>query len=101
MESELLQASQRSNHLEDTTPVLIGLSLRLPQIENEEALWHFLTAGEKTRCIVDSSRMWRTESEKTYANLFADWDFFVPSLFNLAAKDLAHIDPQQKLVPHI
>ncbi|WP_454785535.1 SDR family NAD(P)-dependent oxidoreductase [Legionella sp. WA2024007413] len=97
MEQELLPITQKNSHLEDTTPVLIGLSLRLPQIETEEALWQFLIAGQKTRSSVSSSRMWRGEDETTYANLFTNWNFFDPSLFNLTAKDIAHLDPQQKL----
>lgn len=97
MDQELTRVSNKTCTLEDTTPVLIGLSLRLPHIENEEALWQFLVAGKKTRCTVDSSRMWHSKNEMTYANLFSDWDFFAPELFNLTAKDIAHIDPQQKL----
>lgn len=97
MDQELTRVSNKTHTLEDTTPVLIGLSLRLPHIENEEALWQFLVAGKKTRCSVDGSRMWHSENEMTYANLFSDWDFFAPELFNLTAKDIAHIDPQQKL----
>ncbi|MCW8444761.1 SDR family NAD(P)-dependent oxidoreductase [Fluoribacter gormanii] len=97
MEQELLPIPQKNSLLEDTTPVLIGLSLRLPQIETEEALWQFLIAGQRSRYSVDPSRKWRTEGETTYANLFADWSFFDPDLFNLTAKDIAHLDPQQKL----
>ncbi|HHM2297559.1 TPA: SDR family NAD(P)-dependent oxidoreductase [Legionella anisa] len=97
MEQELSQVSNKTYPLDDTTPVLIGLSLKLPHIENEEALWSFLIAGKKTRSPVYSSRMWRSENEMTYANLFSNWDFFTPDLFNLTAKDIAHIDPQQKL----
>ncbi|PWY57648.1 hypothetical protein DGG96_00705 [Legionella qingyii] len=100
MEQELLPIPQKNSPLEDITPVLIGLSLRLPQIETEEALWQFLIAGQKARDSITSSRMWRSKGETTYANLFTDWSFFEPGLFNLTAKDLAHLDPQQKLALH-
>ncbi|WP_454782598.1 SDR family NAD(P)-dependent oxidoreductase [Legionella sp. WA2022007384] len=100
MEQELFPIPQKNSHLEDTAPVLIGLSLRLPQIETEEALWQFLIAGQKARYSVDPSRMWRSEGETSHANLFTDWSFFEPELFGLSVKDIAHIDPQQKLALH-
>jgi acyl transferase domain-containing protein len=92
-----VKSRKNQSSIAETIPVIIGLSLKLPHIDNEEALWQFLNAGEQSRCIVDDSRMWRNSNEVTYANLFSNWDFFSPDLFNLSAKDIAHIDPQQKL----
>lgn len=97
MEQELEQRSPNTDPIDDATPVIIGLSLRLPHIDNEDALWQFLVAGKKSRSQVDSARMISGGHEPIHANLLPDWDFFVPELFNLTAKDIAHIDPQQKL----
>ena len=96
------EVNSRENQkaIAETIPVIIGLSLKLPHIDNEEELWQFLIAGEQSRCIVDDSRLWRDSKEVSYANLFSDWNFFSPDLFNLTAKDNACLDPQQKLALH-
>lgn len=106
----LVQHEEQKNKMaahHDDTIAIVGLSGRYPLSDNVDAFWQQLAEGKDCITEVPAERWdWRRyyTEDRTEAGHYSKWggfiagaDEFDPRFFNIAPRDAAAIDPQERL----
>ncbi|SAL32898.1 polyketide synthase [Caballeronia udeis] len=107
-EAPATKASAASPHAHDEPIAIVGLSGRYPEAADLEAFWQNLRDGKDCIVEVPGSRWnWRdyySEDKTKEGAHFSKWggfiegvDEFDPRFFNIAPREAAGIDPQERL----